>query len=182
MCGLVLTHEREGDLPVLRDQRDEICVDREACPRVLYIVRRDHVEVFPDELAACVLDRMVRFHREAEELLRKILREKMESPEAPKEKDLTGFTPVQIPAKEPPAKHADNAPWSKFKRQQRDRLVQLRERGVKIKAIAEASNGAFRESDVLTILEGGKIPLQVYKDLAVALDVCESLYTETHET
>lgn len=77
--------------------------------------------------------------------------------------DLPGFEPVAVPAS--PAAAA-----AVFKRETRDRLETAREQGLSIGAIVSHSNGTLTENQILTILEGGRQSVEVYRDLAAVLD------------
>lgn len=60
------------------------------------------------------------------------------------------------------------------KRQIRERLEKLRANGLTLAEITKAAAGGLNDSEVLSILEGGKVEMKVYRALAAALDSFES--------
>lgn len=86
-----------------------------------------------------------------------------EPPEGPAEDKLTDWEPMAPPVSPAAAAAA-------FKRETRDRLETAREQGLSIGAIVSHSNGTLTENQILTILEGGRQPVEVYRDLAAVLD------------
>lgn len=79
--------------------------------------------------------------------------------------------PYPIPAPQP-SDPFKGTPWANYKRQQRDRLELAREAGIKIAEIS--GTGLIGESDLLSIMEGRKMPLKIYQQLEAALDMLES--------
>lgn len=89
--------------------------------------------------------------------------------------------PVELPIQAPPgAKPQDFVPVpppvpsrgtaaAKFKRDVRDRIEDLRERGVPLQRIIDASGGTVRMSELLDVLQAAKVEYAVYKRLDDAL-------------
>ena len=63
-----------------------------------------------------------------------------------------------------------------FKRMQKERLEELRSLGLHIAQIEEASDGALTDHQILSILEGSKQPLAIYRVLCSTLDKLEPLF------
>ncbi len=60
-----------------------------------------------------------------------------------------------------------------FKRATRDRLMELREKGLSTARILELSNGAIKDAQLMDILEARNAPVNVYRVLAAVLDKIE---------
>lgn len=89
--------------------------------------------------------------------------------------ELLGIAPT---ADEPAVSPAAAA----FKVQQRNRLVELRSLGLHIAQIEEASAGALTDHQILSILEGSRQPVAVYRVLCSALDKLEPLFRGRSDT
>ena len=81
--------------------------------------------------------------------------------------ELSGFETVA-------AKRSPSAVAAEFKRQTYSRLIEARKRGIPISAIA-AGDPDVSENQILSILEGKKLMIEVYRALANALDKIEGI-------
>ena len=57
-----------------------------------------------------------------------------------------------------------------YKRNVKARLEEARKQGTSIGKIVHASDGLLSENQLLTILDGGRLPIGTYRDLAAVLD------------
>ena len=57
-----------------------------------------------------------------------------------------------------------------YKRNVKARLEEARKQGTSIGKIVHASDGILSENQLLTILDGGRLPIGTYRDLAAVLD------------
>lgn len=72
----------------------------------------------------------------------------------------------------PPAEKPVNGSKAaaQFKQATRARLLEARRQGLGAAKLAELSEGALSSEQILTILEGQKQPIEIYRELAAALD------------
>lgn len=82
--------------------------------------------------------------------------------------ELEGFEAAEV---KKPGAYLRGTAAAKFKRLQRERLEAVRkEKGLTLQAIADASGGGVRMSDLLSILEGATADYRIYTALAITLD------------
>ena len=109
------------------------------------------------------------------EASKRMAERKAEKPQQPEIYPVTPIRPEDIPA-EPLINDelieglAPAAAAAAYKRNVKARLEEARKQGTSIGKIVHASDGLLSENQLLTILDGGRLPIGTYRDLAAVLD------------
>ena len=108
------------------------------------------------------------------EASKRMAERKAEKPPQPEIYPVTPIRPEDIPAEplisDELIEGLAPAAAAAYKRNVKARLEAARKQGTSIGKIVHASDGLLSENQLLTILDGGRLPIGTYRDLAAVLD------------
>lgn len=94
-------------------------------------------------------------------------------PPSEPEENLTGFVPLERRSRGAPAGNSNAKDAAAFKTKTVEQLQRMRKSGLTAGRIEEISRGSVTVDDVLNILARKRVPIEIYRALAKALEKAE---------